>query len=100
MQFCTLQAVAPRLHGSIVAIDMSLSSGLRIVSPMAAMAIFQSGGYPGVCLTSAGLMGALIAILLVQSRQAPTKLDVSTCRTGGRCMQTYTLCWSYQVLPA
>ncbi len=48
----------------MVALDMSLGSATRMVSPLLGTALLASQGYAFVCTSSAALMAALCVVLL------------------------------------
>lgn len=41
------------MAGTVMAVDMSLSSGLRTISPLIGGQLVQRHGFPGVCVTAA-----------------------------------------------
>lgn len=62
------KAVPGRLSGSIVSVDMSIGSGLRMLAPMAGTAALEAHGYPAVCL-AAGLSMLALGMGMAVARQ-------------------------------
>jgi hypothetical protein len=51
-----LQSVPNTMAGTVMALDMSLGSGLRTVSPLIGTMLVQRHGFQGVCVTAAAVL--------------------------------------------
>jgi hypothetical protein len=51
-----LQSVPSTMSGTVMALDMSLASGLRTVSPLIGTQLVQGQGFQGVCLAAAAVL--------------------------------------------
>lgn len=56
------KAVPGSSAGTVMALDMSMGSGLRTVSPLLGTWLLQRHGYGAVCAACAGLLAAVLAL--------------------------------------
>lgn len=66
------KAVPGSSAGTVLALDMSIGSGLRTVSPLLGAWLLERHGYGAVCVTCAGLLAAVLALqaAVLQRQQA------------------------------
>lgn len=57
------KAVPPQLRGTMLAVDMSLGSGVRMLAPMAAGLLLQQAGFPSLGASAAALTALLLLLL-------------------------------------
>lgn len=53
---CCMQSVPNNMAGTVMALDMSLSSGLRTVSPLIGTYLVQQHGFQAVCCAAAAVL--------------------------------------------
>ena len=51
-----VQSVPNTMAGTVMAMDMSLASGLRTLSPLIGTYLVQQHGFQGVCVTAAAVL--------------------------------------------
>lgn len=78
---CTPQSVPNNVAGTVMALDMSLSSGLRTVSPLIGTALVQRHGFQGVCVTAAAVL--LTTFSAANHLQAPKSKAAGAAHDGG-----------------
>lgn len=72
---CRPQSVPSSMTGTALAVDMSLGSGLRTLSPLIGTALVTRHGFPGVCVAAAGVL--LTAFGAASCLQGPVSVQAA-----------------------
>lgn len=64
-----MQAVGPHQAGTVMALDMSIGSGLRTASPLLGIWLFKQYGYSAVCFFMSAVMAIVFSLQLLLQKQ-------------------------------